>query len=146
MYILINDFQHISSDGKIELLKTNTKIQERDGNFYLIKINRKTLRLNKEIVENTPNYFKKVDLRTSIQDILKKNNKSKSPKLSQLIVEYLDNDYFHGKELIEDDVVKVMLDACRLMFKETEDEKWIEPIDHMIDKGWLVDAKGISKQ
>ena len=54
IYVLIKDFQHITSEGVILFLKIGTKIDRKDGDEYVISQARKEFRIKSVIVENNP--------------------------------------------------------------------------------------------
>ena len=142
MFILKKDFQHTTSDNKILSLDIGTKLDSKRGDYYIISKARKEYEIHKDIVENNPEFFEKIDLQTQLQAILKKNSKRTSPKTAEILFEFLENEYFSGKELVEEELIRTMLDACRLQYIETEDEKWLIPIQRL---GWGVDGKGVFK-
>lgn len=142
MFILKKDFQYTTSDDQILTLNVGTKIDSKDGDHYIITKGRKEYKINKSIVENNPEFFEKVDLQTQLQAILKKNSKRTSPKTAEIIHDYLTDEYFYNKELVENDLLETMLDACRLQYMSTEDDKWLIPIQRL---GWNIDSKGVFK-
>ena len=143
MYVLTQDFQYTTSNNKILTLKSGTKIDKKEGDHYIISKARTEYKIHKDIVDNNPDIFEQVNLQTQIQEILKKNSKSTSPKTAKILHNFLVEEHFYGKDLVEIDDLKVMLDACRMMYMETENDKWLEPIQHL---GWNVDAKGVFKE
>lgn len=143
MYILKQDFQYTTSTKQILSLKIGTKIDKKDGDHYVVSKARKEYKIHQDIVENNPEFFEKQDLRTQLQDILKKNSKRTAPKTAEILELFLLEEYLFEKELVDIALVKQMLDACRLMYMETEEEKWLEPIHKL---GWNVDAKGVFKE
>lgn len=143
MYVLKQDFQHLTSTKQILTLKTGTKIDTKEGDFYIITKSRKKYQIHKDIVENNPDFFEKVDLKTQIQDILKKNNKRTAPKMADILHEFLSEEYLFNKEIVDIDQVEVMLEACRQQYIATEEDKWLLPISRL---GWSVDGKGVFKE
>lgn len=143
MYILKQDFQYTTSTKQILLLKAGTKIDKKNGDHYVISKARKEYRIPKDIVETNPDFFEKQDLRSQLQDILKTNSKRTAPKTAEILEDFLVNQYLFEKELVEIDLIKDMLEACRLMYMETKEDKWLEPIHKL---GWNVDAKGVFRE
>ena len=70
IYVLIQDFQHTTSDGAIMTLKKGTKIERKDGDEYVIPLARKEYRIKSVIVENNPNFFEKIDMKVQIFNLL----------------------------------------------------------------------------
>lgn len=144
VYKIIKDFNHTTSDDIIMVLKEGTPIDRKEDNEYIIKQGRqKELRIKATLVENNPDYFEKVDLTTILISLLKKSKAVTKPKIVKEVVTFLEEDYFKGKELVEDDILAIALDACRLQFIETEDKKWLLPIQQL---DWDIDAKGVYKK
>jgi len=142
MFILKQDFQHLDSTNQLHILKAGTRIDKLEGNFYLIIKSRKKLQIPKDVVEKNPDFFEKIDLRTQLQNIIKKNKSRTAPKLAEIIELFLEDEYFSGKDLVDIDTLRVMLEACRQKYMETEDDTWLEPIQKL---GWNADGKGVYK-
>lgn len=139
---LIQDFQYTNTEMEIMSLPKGTKIEKKVGDHYIFHIRKKEYRLDKRIVENNPLHFKKVDLTTQIQEILKKNKNHNSPKLAKIVVEFIETVYMSNMELVDLDILETMLNACRLKFKETQDDKWLIPLKEL---NWGADADGVFK-
>ncbi len=142
VYILIQDFQHTTSDGTILTLKKGTKIDRKEGDDYVISQARKEYRIKSVIVENNPNFFEKVDLKAQILNLLKENNKRTMPKTAEILAEFFEKQFLSDKELVDDDILKTTLEACRQMYFTTKEDKWLIPIKKL---GWDADTKGVFK-
>jgi hypothetical protein len=142
VYILIQDFQHTTSDGQILTLKKGTKIDRKEGDEYVISLARKEYRIKSIIVENNPTFFEKIDLKAQILNILKENSKRTMPKTAEILSEFFEKDFLGDKELVDIEVLKTTLEACRQMYIATKEEKWLVPIQKL---KWNVDAKGVFK-
>lgn len=143
IYLLIQDFQHTTSDGQILCLKKGTKIDRKENDEYVISLARKEYRIKSIIVEKNPTFFEKVDLKSQITNILKLNNKRTIPKTAEILSEFFDKEFLNDKDLIDKDVLKIALEACRLQYISSKEEKWLYPIHIM---NWDVDAKGVYKK
>src|SRR6478735_1965315 len=142
IYILIQDFQHTTSDGQILLLKKGAKIDRRENDYYIISLSRKEYKIKAIIVEKNPLFFHKVDLKTQILSILKTNNKRTAPKLAELLSDFFIKEHLEGKDYVDVENLRIMLEACRLQYLLTKDEKWLLPIHNL---KWDVDVNGVFK-
>jgi hypothetical protein len=142
LYIIIQDFQHTTSDGAILTLKKGVKIDSKDGDEYVISQARKEYRIKSVIVENNPTFFEKVDLKSQILGILKENSKRTMPKTAEILTEFVEKEFLSDKELVEFDTLKVTLEACRQMYISTQNDMWLVPIHKL---KWNVDSKGVFK-
>ena len=123
-------------------LKKGTKIERKDGDEYVIPLARKEYRIKSVIVENNPNFFEKIDMKVQIFNLLKLNNKRTMSKLSEILVEFIEKEILAEKELVEDETMKVLLEACRQQYLSSMEDKWLIPIHKF---GWDVDSKGVFK-
>lgn len=142
IYILIQDFQHTTSDGQILTLKKGVKIDRKELDEYVISQARKEYRIKAAIVENNPNFFEKVDLKAQILNILKSNNKRTAPKTAEILSEFFEKEFLGDKELVDTDVLKTALEACRQLYISTQNDMWLVPIHKL---KWNVDSKGVFK-
>jgi hypothetical protein len=142
IYLIIQDFQHTASDGQILTLKKGTKIDKKDGDEYVISQARKEYRIKAVIVENNPTFFEKISLKTQLMNILKENSKRTIPKTAEILSEFFEKEFLNEKELVDYDVLKVTLEACRQMYITTQNDMWLVPIHKL---GWNVDGKGVFK-
>jgi hypothetical protein len=142
IYILKKDFQHTASDGVILFLKVGTKIDRKDGDEYIITQARKEFRIKAVIVENNPTFFEKIDLKAQLTTLCKINVKRTAPKMAEILVDFIDKEILADKELVDNEQMKVVLEACRLQYISTKEDKWLIPIQKL---GWSVDSKGVFK-
>jgi len=142
IYILIQDFQHTTSDGQILTLKKGTKIERKEGDEYVISLSRKEYRIKGVIVEKNPTFFEKVDLKAQIANLLKENNKRTIPKTAEILTEFFENEFLKDKELVDFEILKTTLEACRLQYIATKEDKWLMPIQKL---KWNLDSKGVYK-
>jgi hypothetical protein len=140
IYILIQDFQHTTSDGQILTLKKGVKIDRKELDEYVISQARKEYRIKAAIVENNPNFFEKVDLKSQILNVLKQ--KRTAPKTAELLSEFFEKEFLGDKELVDIDTLKTALEACRQMYITTQNDMWLVPIHKL---KWNVDSKGVFK-
>ena len=63
-------------------------------------------------------------------------------KLSEILVEFIEKEILAEKELVEDETMKVLLEACRQQYLSSMEDKWLIPIHKF---GWDVDSKGVFK-
>ncbi len=144
VYLLIQDFQHTTSDGQILTLKKGTKIDRKDGDDYVINVFSKEYRIKSVIVENNPTFFEKTDLKAQLQALLKSNSKRTTPKLAEILADFFEHTYIgKNKQVVDIDILETALDACRLQFIETKEDKFLRPIEKL---GWDVDSKGVFKK
>ncbi len=144
VYKIIKDFNHTTSEDKILTLKEGTAIDRKEGEEYIIKQGRqKELRVKASLIENNPDYFEKVDLNSRLLALLKKAKPKTVNKTVNVVTDFLDEEYLKGKDLVDEDILSIALDACRLQFITTEDKKWLVPIQEL---DWDIDAKGVYKK
>ena len=141
LYNIIQDFQHTTSDGVILTLKKGTKIIRKENDDYIISMSKKEFRIRSIIVENNPLFFQKVDLKSRILVLLKENTKRTMPKMAEILSDFIDTE-FSEENSVNDDILKISLEACRLMYINTKDDKWLVPIHKL---GWDVDNNGVFK-
>ncbi len=142
-YELIQDFQYTTTQKQILKLEKGTRLDEEDKNFFIIKIKNTIFKLEKDIVINNPEYFKKVDWNTEISEIIKKNKKATSPKLASLITTYISESFLKDNTIVAEDLLFTMMDACRIQYYSLKDEKYLEPINKL---GWFYNEKGVYKK
>jgi hypothetical protein len=87
-YELIEDYQCINSKKQICVVSKGTKISKEVNGFFEVTSKKDNILIEKDIVVNNPQYFKKIDLVTELADILKKNKKSTAPKLAKIVSDY----------------------------------------------------------
>lgn len=139
---LIKDFQYTNSEMQIMTLPKGT-VLKKSGEYFSFFIRKKEYKIDKRVVENNPDHFKKIDILTQLQDIIKKNKSSNSPKLAKLIFDFLQKQVLSESELVDYDTVEIMLNACRLQYKTTHDEKWLIPFEKV---EWDADSDGVYKR
>jgi hypothetical protein len=139
LYNIIQDFQHTTSDGVILTLKKGTKIDKKDNDDYIISMSKKEFRIRSIIVENNPLFFQRVDLKSRILSLLKENTKRTMPKTAEILADFMESE-FSSENTVSDDILKTTLEACRLMYISTKDDKWLIPIHKL---GWDVDNNGV---
>lgn len=139
-YELVKDFQYINEKKQILTLPKGTKVENEKEGFYIFKVRGKTLSLEKDLVIANPEYFKKIDWITEVAEILKKNRKTTSPKLAKIIGEYVNKEVLKGHELVTEQLLTIMLEACRIQYYSLKDESFLEPIKKL---GWSYNEKGI---
>lgn len=134
--IVLEKEYHYTVDSTIYVLKKGTRIDTVEGDFYIVTVNRKKLKLKKSVVENNPDFFKKIDPKTLLIEFLKKINKNSSyAKRADSLMQFFDDKVYENKQAVPLELMETMLTACLTMFKKTTDEKWIKPIH---DLGWDV--------
>jgi hypothetical protein len=144
IYKLLKDFNYTTSDKRIMELKKGTTIDRKEGDVYVIKQGRQQeFTIDCALVENNPDYFEKIDLTQRIIALLKRTKSKTAPKISKDIATFLEEDYFKGKELVEEEYLATALEACKEQFIATKEEKWLVPITKL---GWGVDESGVFKK
>ena len=143
VYKIIKDFNHVTSDHKILILKEGTSIDRKEEESYIIKQGRhKELKIPAVIVESNPEYFDKVDLNSRILNLLKKSKAKTNPKIANELTKFIDEEYLAGKSLVDEDILAIALEACRQQFLSTQEKSWLEPIEKL---DWDIDSKGVYK-
>jgi hypothetical protein len=141
-YELIQDFHYTNSQKQISILKKGTRFDSLVDDFYLFKIGKVTYRLDKETVEGNPDYFKRVDLETLLADLIKKNKKATSPRLAKMIKDFFETHYLNNAEIVNNELLMVMLEACRIQFFEKNDSAYLKPFKTL---GYKCDDNGVFK-
>lgn len=145
MFNLMQDFHYTSSDGQIIILKKGTKIEKRDSvsGDYIFILNKIEFKIKAIVVESNPTYFQKIDIKTKLTNLLKLNSKRTAPKLAEILIEFIDQEYFSGgNQLLDIETIKTVLDASRLQYISSKEEKWLIPLKKL---GWKANEKGIFK-
>lgn len=142
IYVLIQDFQYTTSSGEILTLKKGTGIDRKEGDDCIISLARKEYRIKSIIVENNPQFFEKIDLKSKLVSLFKANTKRTAPKMAEIVEEFIKKEILEDKELVDHDILKSSLEACRQMYISTENDKWLLIIKNA---GWSIDGKGVFK-
>lgn len=143
LYKIIQDFQYLNSENVISVLKKGLTIDRRDGQDYIISALRKDIRINVSIVESNPNFFEKTDIKSQLTTIIKESKGKSVLKTVDVLDNFINDEVINNKILVSYDLLSEMLDACRLMYKNTENEKWLLPINKL---GWSVDENTVYKE
>lgn len=142
-YELIKDFQYTNEDNKILTLSQGTMLDQEVGDYYVFKIKNRDYKLEKNIVENNPAFFKKRTVDTLLAELIKKNKKRTAPKLTEMIMEdIIDGEILKGRELITPESIEIVVKACFLQFKASSKEEYMIPIHEL---GYGIDADGLFK-
>ena len=139
-YELVQDFQYTNDKKQILTLKKGTKLETEVDGFYIFKVQGRTMSLERDLVINNPDFFKKIDWVVDLAEVLKKNRKATSPKLAKIIGEYVQTNVLEGHEMVPHELMEIMMEACRIQYYDTKDENYLRPIKKM---GWAYNEKGV---
>ena len=139
---LLNDFQYISPDKKIFVLKSGTILEE-----YNYKVKSDIIPIDKDIVDNNPEFFEVVDWKAELMTFMKVNKLPQPAQLGKKLIPFIEEmvlssvsqstgvklDEYKLKELEEKETelfkedqnlqrVKSSLDTREKMVKDKEDD------------------------
>ena len=140
MFILTKEFQYTDSTHAITILPAGTRFeQEVDGQLHFT-INRKRFALDKQVALANPQFFKQVDFRTRLTELLKAEKATRTaPKLAELVHELVETELLRGNVLVPTVTLDLMVDACYHQYLRTADPADLIPLK---DLGYTWDDKG----
>jgi hypothetical protein len=142
MYILIKDFQYTNQEKQIMTLSVGTKLEVETNGFFHFKLKGKEYRVEKVIVVNNPEFFKKVDFLSLLIDLLKREKKKTAPKLAESIEQLVLDEVLADNTLVNPNTEMIMVKACYKMYVSTKNEEYLEPLTEL---GYYWDEKGVYK-
>ena len=81
---LLNDFQYISPDKKIFVLKSGTILEE-----YNYKVKSDIIPIDKDIVDNNPEFFEVVDWKAELMTFMKANKLPQPAQLGKKLIPFI---------------------------------------------------------
>ena len=82
---LLNDFQYISPDKKIFVLKSGTILEE-----YNYKVKSDIIPIDKDIVDNNPEFFEVVDWKAELMTFMKANKLPQPAQLGKKLIPFIE--------------------------------------------------------
>ena len=82
---LLNDFQYISPDKKIFVLKSGTILEE-----YNYKVKSDIIPIDKDIVDNNPEFFEVVDWKAELMTFMKVNKLPQPAQLGKKLIPFIE--------------------------------------------------------
>ena len=139
---LIKEFQYVNPERQILSLAVNNIVEKVDANWYGFEIRGKAYKIESAIVESNPAYFKLIDWRVDLLEMMKDKRKATLPALHKSVVGFIEENLMNKHELIEQTVVLKMLEAVKRVYLETLDEEWNEIFSKI---GYIFDENKITK-
>jgi hypothetical protein len=130
-YELIEDFQWVNSKKQISIISKGVNLGNEVDGYFEIKIKGNLFRIEKDIVLNNPQYFKKVDLVSEVTDILKNNKKTTAPRLAKILADYIDESVLNGKTLVDTEKLVVVLTTLKELYFDTNIQSYGELINSL---------------
>lgn len=82
---LLNDFQFISPDKKIFILKSGTILEE-----YNYKVKNEVIPIDRDIVDNNPEFFEVVDWKTELLSFMRINKMPQPAQLGKKLIPFIE--------------------------------------------------------
>ena len=82
---LLNDFQYISPDKKIFVLKSGTILEE-----YNYKVKNEIIPIDRDIIDNNPEYFEIVDWKFELMAFMKANKLPQPAQLGKKLIPFIE--------------------------------------------------------
>ena len=122
-YKVLKDFQLLTDDKKILILKAKTIIED-----FTIKNKSELVNISQDIIKNNNDYFAYIDWKEELQNYLKVNKISQPAVITKKLVPFIESmmsEKLTGKEIIvEKEIVKeVVIEKPKIIEKEVLVEK-----------------------
>jgi DNA repair exonuclease SbcCD ATPase subunit len=95
---LINDFQYVSPEKKIFVLKSGTILEE-----YNYTHKGETIPIDRDIVENNPEFFTVVDWKSELLSYMRANKLPQPAQLGKKLIPFIEEMILSGMEKVETD-------------------------------------------
>jgi DNA repair exonuclease SbcCD ATPase subunit len=113
---LLGDYQYITPDKKIFLIKTGTIIEE-----YCYKIKNENIIIDKDIVKANPEIFSLVDWKSELLTYIKQNKIPQPAVLSKKLIPFIEDMVLSSYNTVENNSPKIDISLIKeLEEKETE--------------------------
>ena len=139
MFILSKEFQYTDSTHAITVLPAGTRFEQEVGGQLHFTINRKRFSLDKQIALANPQFFKEVNFRTRLTELLKTEKNRTAPKLAELVNELVESEVLRGNVLVPAETLDLLVDACYHQYLRTADPADLAPLQTL---GYTWDANG----
>ena len=122
---VVKEFQYLSPDKKIFILKAGTILEE-----YNYKIKSDTIPIDKDIIDNNPEFFEIIDWKAELLTYIKANKLPTPAVLTKKLIPFIDEMVLSGMQkntptvtIVDESVVKESdLNSREKRIKEKEDE------------------------
>jgi SMC interacting uncharacterized protein involved in chromosome segregation len=127
---LLSDYQYVSPDKKIFLIKSGTILEE-----YIYKVKTELIPIDKEIIDNNPDFFEVVDWRAELFSYMKVNklptpaqlHKKMVPFIEEMILSSINQNSTQGQVMDEYQIKEIErkerdLNNRELRIKDKEEE------------------------
>jgi hypothetical protein len=147
-HIVLSDFQ-IMYDKKIHKLAKGTRLDKESYGYYQVTVKGVDLEIDKDVVINSPEFFKEMDLASEIAEVLKKHKTSVMPKTAKAVAEYIEEnvlsnyikaDVLDTHTLVDMGTLTTMLYACLNHSVVSGDDDYLNPIKKL---GWSVTSNNL---
>lgn len=142
-YEVIKDFQYTDEKFQIMVLPVSQVLSKVDKGLYAFKIKSKEFAIPEEVIVKNPAFFKPVDWRDDLLAWMKQHKRSTVPANHKVIVEFMDNYVLNGKDIVDHDDMRELLQLVRDKYNTTSDKQWIDLFDKL---GWAFDKDKIWKK
>lgn len=115
---VIQDYQFVSSDKKIIVLKTNTILE----NYVYSPKGGDSIKIDKDIIENNSTFFKVVDWKEELHSYIKSNKIPQPAILTKKIIPFIDEMFVAGQSKTQTTSIKNDIYDDELKFKESQIE------------------------
>lgn len=90
---VLKDFQHITPDKKIVILKSNSIIEE-----YIYKTKNDSISIEKDIIDNNPEYFQNIDWKAELLSHLKAHKIPQPTQIVKKIAPFIEETFILSSE------------------------------------------------
>ncbi len=120
---VLKDFQLLTEDKKIVILKAKTIIEN-----YQFKNKTDSVKVSKEIIDNNPDYFSKIDWKEEFTNFLKQNKLPQPAILTKKIVPFIESLLDKNLSKQNEKVVEVLIEKPVEKIVEVVVEKPVEKL------------------
>lgn len=126
---VLKDFQHLTSDKKIIVLKSGTIIEE-----YIYKSKTDSILIERDIIDNNPDFFEIIDWKAELISYMKSNKIPQPAQLSKKLIPFIEEMFILGNK--EEDNSKELEKEYLFKLKELErrEKELVDKIKELEDK------------
>jgi hypothetical protein len=123
---LLNDFQYISPDKKIFVLKSGTILEE-----YNYKVKGEVIPVDRDIVDNNPEFFEVVDWKAELMSFMRVNKMPQPAQLGKKLIPFIE-------EMVLSSVapMTVVVDQAKVRLLEEKDTELFRK-DKVLEKKYI---------
>ena len=139
---VVTDYQFITSDKKIVVLKTGTILE---NHTYFNKVNNELIKVDKDIIDNNTSFFKPIDWKEELNSYIKSHKIPQPAVLTKKLVPFIEDMFIMNAAKQEFVIPQNTISEEEFTFRESQYESKLKRLE-LREKQLLADQEDISSK